>query len=315
MRAPPALDSLRRAPLVVSAFFLVLILSGCDLSPAATGSKSPPEIGPVTNYPARGVVQSIPAGAKSVVIRHEAIKGYMDAMTMPFDVRDSAEISGVKPGDIVEFRLRVSETEGWIDQVRRVGFASNSPVAEAPRTPEIPVDGPLSPGDPVRNFTMTNELGRAFQLSDFRGRAVAVDFIFTRCPYPAFCPLLSRNFAAVQRGIVEGSGPLTNARLISISFDPANDTPAVLAAYGRGYHQSAPVWTLASGDMTAIANLAVGFGLFFSPNAAPAQQNHNLRTAVIDPEGRLVRLFIGNEWTPEDLVRSLDKAARGEKEP
>lgn len=226
---------------------------------------------------------------------------------MPFEVRDPRELVGLKPGDKVDFQLHVTATAGWADHFVVVTNTATAGAPAPPPAPE-PAVGPLSPGDLVPDYPLTNQLGRAFQLGEFRGHAVALDFIFTRCPYPTFCPLLSRNFAAAQKRLAADPG-LANCRLLSISFDPAHDTPERLRDYGVAYHQDPGLWTLATGELPVLVRLAGHFGLYFSANAEPAAQNHNLRTVVLDPKGRVARVFIGNEWSPDELVEELRKAS------
>ena len=143
----------------------------------------------ITNYSVRGVVRELKADGKTVIIRHEDIPGFMPAMTMPFAVKDVSELKGLASGDTVEFRMRVTGTDGWIDQIKRQDpIPTSTAPLESPSVNVLPNVPILSPGDDVPDYTLTNQLGKQFQLSDFRGRTLAVTFIFTRCPFPTFCP-------------------------------------------------------------------------------------------------------------------------------
>jgi protein SCO1/2 len=289
--------------------------SGCRRDGAGGGAGNPG--GPVTNYTVRGVIQGIHPAERSVVIKHEAIPDYMMAMTMPFSVRDTNELRGLQRGDGVRFRLNVTAEDGWIDQVRVETPAPPAPIAPAVTPPEVAKQGytavaevpELKLGDPVPDYVLTNQLGRSFKLSDFRGKALAFTFIFTRCPYPDFCPRMSSGFTRTMRSLRDKPGAATNWHLLSVSFDPAYDTPTTLAEYGRRYGYDPEWWSLASADVGAIANLGLHFGMVFTQGAVPVEQNHKLRTVVLDTRGRLAAVFVGNAWTAPELVEALEKAA------
>lgn len=186
-------------------------------------------------YTVKGVVQSVQPGRRQVEIRHEEVPGFMPAMTMPFDVKDTNELAGLEPGQAVTFRLTVGDTEAWIDQIRKLGVSSTgSPPAARPATRIAREVEPLAPGDPLPAYQLTNQLGKAFSTADFKGQAVALTFLFTRCPYPTFCPKMTAGFQAAQQTLLTSRPALTNWHLLAISFDPEYDTPAVLQAYTRG---------------------------------------------------------------------------------
>lgn len=294
--------------------FLGLCLVGCRPSPPAA-SETPQESS-ITNYFVRGVVKSLKPEQREVVIQHEEIPGYMMAMTMPFAVRDPKELSGIHPKDAVEFRMRVTEKDAWIDQIRvttpakPTAPASPGPTTNAPSAfrvlPNVPE---LKPGDLVPDYAFTNQLGHPIRLSQFRGQALAVTFIFTRCPYPLFCPRMSDALAQVQERLKTQAQSPTNWHLLSISFDPEYDTPSTMEAYGKRWKNDPNRWSLATGSMDAIEPFAVSVGLYFGRGVAIGDQNHNLRTLVISPSGKLVKVFVGNEWTPQELAEALVSAA------
>ncbi len=293
--------------------FVLLVAWGCS---PKTNAPAPTVSSSITNYTVRGLVKSLKRPEREAVIRHEEIPGYMPAMTMPFTVRESRELEGVDPGDSVEFRLRVTENDGWIDQVKIVAKAdpaTRKPAATNPPAPAatnaafrvLPNVPELSPGDTVPDYAFTNQLGQALRLASFRGQALAVSFIFTRCPFPLFCPRMSERFAEVQTAFAAQKTQSTNWHLLSITFDPEFDTPAVLKAYGQRWKADPQHWTLATGGFDQIEPFATSVGLYFGRGVSIADQNHNLRTLVIGPDGRLVQVFRGNEWTAEELVQSL----------
>ena len=305
---------------ILPVFFFLFALAfatGCD-SPASRRMESTESATQesITNYTGRGVIRSLGADGKSVVIKHEAISNYMDAMTMPFPVRTPSVLKGLVPGDSVTFRLRVTATDGWVDQIERT--PSNSfPVASpalptnsesstpGPEIRQVPVVAVISPGEVVPNYAFTNQLGAAFDLASLRGQVVVLDFIFTRCPFPDFCPRLSRNLSALQKRLKESPPLTTNCHLVSLSFDPRFDTPERLTNYGKAYGADAALWSLSVASMDTVERLAGHFVLYFARDVEPAQQNHNLRTVVIDRQGRLVKVFKGNQWTVDELAEAV----------
>lgn len=240
-----------------------------------------------------------------VIIQHEAIPGFMVAMTMPFQVKTTNELAGVKVGDAVSFRLLVTEDESWIDHIATLGTAASSPVLELPVAPAvIPAVG--SKRHPLLDYAFTNELGQPVRLGEFRGQALAITFIFTRCPIPDYCPRLSKNFEEAVRKLRSMPSAPTNWHFLSVSFDPEFDTPAVLKAYGQRYDYDPRYWSFLTGPKEQIAELArlseVKFereGFFF---------NHNLRTLIIDPTGQLRMNFpIGGDLA-DAIVGEILKA-------
>ena len=296
----------------ILAALLAVVLPACKPDSPASSSVSGESI---TNYLTRGVVVSLASAERKVVIRHEEIPGYMMAMTMPFEVRDTQELKELHPGDGVEFRLRVTEKDGWIDQVRVISNAVAPATATAPATnasapsfrvlPNVP---DLTPGSEVPNYSFTNQLGNRFDLASFRGQALAVTFIFTRCPFPTFCPRVSDHFGQVQRHLLAAKNGPTNWQLLSLSFDPAYDTPKTMLEYGKRWKAEPSHWTLATGGFDQIEPFTVSVGLYFGRDVEVANLNHNLRTLVIGTDGKLKQVFQGNEWTPAELAAALTQA-------
>jgi protein SCO1/2 len=176
----------------------------------------------VTAYEVKGVLKEIRANGWKALIDHEDIPGYMEAMTMLLDVKDTNDLSAVRPGDSIQFRMLVTETDGWIDRVRRIGTNSapastNAPAAKASDLKFAEVKQ-VEVGDMLPDCILTNQAGRQIRLSDFRGKALAFTFIFTRCPFPVYCPRMNNNLGGAQKQLSELKGN-TNWHLLSISFD------------------------------------------------------------------------------------------------
>jgi protein SCO1/2 len=268
----------------------------------------------------RGVVMELFPDSKTIKIKHEEIPGYMPAMTMPFEVRDAKELLGLKPGDAVEFRMIVTDKEGWIDQIKKTDGPS---MLAAPANGNLPSRStirvardvePLNVGDTVPNYTFTNELGQAVSLDQFKGRAIAITFIFTRCPFPDFCPRMSNNFKeAYDKLRAMPNGP-RNWHLLTLSFDPEFDSPAVLRGYAQRYSADPAYWNFLTGSLVEIDAIAEQFGLVF-PRSADGGFDHNMRTAVIDTRGKVQSILVGNKWTSDELVGEISKAAKARPPP
>jgi len=262
----------------------------------------------------RGVVREVKADGKTAVIYHEEIPNYMEAMTMPFRARDPKELSELKPGDEIHFRFVVAELESWIDRVTKTGrvvTGTNSATTNAPTRRDFRTVRDVEPlriGDPLPNYPLTNQLGRAFGLHDFKGRGVAITFIFTRCPVPDFCPRMSNRFADAQKKLLATSGAPKNWHFLSVTFDVDRDTPEVLKSYAERLTYDPARWTFATGALIEVDALTEQFGLVFPRDGTVF--NHNLRTVVVDATGRVQRVFLGNEWKADELVAELTKAAQ-----
>jgi len=260
------------------------------------------------HFVVQGQIISIAANRREATVKHEDIKGLMPAMTMPYRVQDSTLLDGLAPGDLIKARLVLVSNDAYLDQVLKIGQAPlETPPAEAPAASsgfEL-----LNPGDAVPEVTLVDQDGRKRPFSSFKGRTVALTFIYTRCPMPTFCPLMDRNFAAVQR-MLKQDPSLADARrgvhLVSISFDPLTDTPPVLKKHAQTLDADPKTWTFLTGDRDEVDKFASRFGVSVARSLSDARDiTHNLRTAIIDPSGKLVKVYTGNEWTPEQLVADL----------
>jgi protein SCO1/2 len=292
-------------------FGAAMLVTSCDRGPSGTGSSSEVEAKPGTNrqaYEVKGLIVALKPGEKSVEIKHEAIPGYMPAMTMPFDVKDTNELAGLAPGESVIFRLTVTDMEGWIDQIRKTGAAAtNSLPTNAPVRLARDVE-PLQVGDPLPEYHFVNQFGHAISTKHYNGQALAITFLFTRCPFPTFCPRMANNFQEVQQKLLAIPGGPTNWELLTISFDPDFDKPEVLKAYAQSHQYNPEHWSFATGELIDVTAIGEQFGLAFWKDPS-GSINHNLRTAVIAADGRVRKVFEGNEWKSDELVQEMVKAA------
>ena len=248
-------------------------------------------------YEVKGVVREVNPAENSLTIEHENIPGFMPAMTMSFAVKDPTLLREVAVGDRVKFRLAVTVTDSWIAGIAKI------PGSIDPSTASVkPSDlSALDPGQVVPNFVLTDQDGRTIQLQDYRGQAVMVTFIFTRCPLPNYCPLMSRNFSVLQEQLHK-QYPV-KVHLLSVSFDPVHDTPAVLKEYAKKFEADPNDWSFATSTPAQIKSVAELFGLTYEMQGGSI--THNLRTVLIDPNGRLVHVWKGNTWQLAEVTNMI----------
>jgi len=265
------------------------------LSPALPGAEK------VQSYQVRGVIRELRPEKKEMIIKHETIPGYMEAMVMPFTVRDAKSFKQVAPGDTVIFTLRVTDTEDWMENVKVITRGKTA-VSASKAVSDV------KPGTrlPLKGIRLLDQDGREFDLGEIKGKAVALTFFFTRCPFPKMCPLLAAKFTAAQKLLV--SADAKNTLLISVSIDPENDRPEVLRLYARTHQVNPAYWRLATGDLKSITQLALLCGVNFWEEKGLV--NHSLRTLVIGPDGKVRRVLADNEWSAEELVQALVGASK-----
>jgi len=264
------------------------------------------------SYPARGVVVKIAPDFSRVTIHHQAIPGYMMEMTMDFSVKNTNELSGISPGDEITFTLVVGKNDEWVENIHRIGYSAETTTngMSMPMNMSGDMTMPfLKPGDLLPDYLLTAEDGKQIRLSDFRGRALAFTFFFTRCPLPDYCPRMNNNFEATRKILLADTNAPTNWQFLSISFDPGFDTPEVLANYASVYRgDDTNHWLFASAPTNVLADVAGRLDLMIVQQGNNI--SHNLRTVVLDAHGGLYRLFDGNQWTPQQLADAMREAAR-----
>jgi protein SCO1/2 len=251
------------------------------------------------------VIEQITPNRSQVTIHHETIPGYMMEMTMDFPVNRPDELKGLVPGDRVVFTLVVEPDRDWVKDFHRIGHIDPN---DGMRVDFNPAPR-LKPGDPMPDGELVTEQGRPIHLSDFRGKVVALTFFFTRCPLPNYCPLMNRNFAQTRSLLLADPKAPVNWQFLSISFDSEFDQPQTLSSYAKFYRgDDASRWLFAAAPPATLAQLAPAVGLVIM--AQGPSISHNIRTVVVDPQGRLYRQFNDNLWTPRQLADAIVNASR-----
>jgi protein SCO1/2 len=254
-------------------------------------------------YELHGQILAVRPESREVLIKHDDIKNFMPGMTMPFRVRDARMLDGKSPGDLVTARLMVGANEAWLATLDKTGVGP----LDAPATiPPAAFVRPLQPGDAIPDTTLTDQDGQPVSIAQWRDKAVVVTFIYVRCPLPEFCPLMDRRFVELQRAIRADDQLARRVRLLSVSFDPDQDTPGALTSHASQVGADSAIWRFATAPRDVVDRFAASFGVNVI-READGTITHNLRTAVIDLHGRLVRIHDSTQWTAAQILDDLER--------
>jgi protein SCO1/2 len=305
MRLCVRLRSIRFA--LVAAITLILggFVAGChrsaDKSSAAVTTK---------RYPMRGVVVELVQANSSIVLKHESIPGFMEAMTMAYRLNDPSVMSELHPGDKITATLLVDEDSAGPTNMRLTDIVIIAQ-ARPDYKPTVQYHEP-APGDVVPDFVLLNQSDKKISLKQFRGKVLLMTFIYTRCPLADYCPRMSRNFAEIDKALSGDAAVYAKTHLLSISFDPTYDTPKVLRSYGGAYtgrytQESFTHWDFAAPSADEMAKMEQFFGLGVTPGDDGTLQ-HSLSTLVIGKDGKVVAFYPTNDWTTADVIAQIRKA-------
>lgn len=269
---------------VAAAALAFLLVAGCS-------------DGGAKRYEAVGVVEDVRPQDHQVLIAHEDIPGLMPAMTMNFEIPDPELAARLEPGNVIDF---VIEFDG---RSYRVVEAQVRDHVE-PREGYARLGNKLLRADPAPDFELIDQDGNALGLADLRGRAVLLDFVYTRCPGP--CPILTGLHADVQRSLPPEARD--RVHFVSISLDPVHDTPDVLRAYAKARGADLSDWSFLTGEPGAVEQVvrAYGVGSLRKPDG---EIDHVVATFLIDGQGRIVRRYLGLEHEVEEIRRDLLEVA------
>jgi len=301
-RNSPLNSSLPRLALCLCALlaFSVACNRGPSQPSAATGQPA------AKRYSLKGRVVSVDKNAGTANIDNEPIAGFMDAMIMPYTIKPPSRLDQLQPGDSITADVVVESDKYWLENVKVTGH-SQSPAAKPAASVHIP-----TPGDPVPDFKLINQNGKNISLHQYRGQTLLLTLIYTRCPFPDFCPRVSHEFAAIDRQVQADPARYGKTHLLSVSFDPVHDTPKVLRAYGfssAGSKDSALFthWEFSTIPTAELPEFADYFALTYKEEGGLI--THSLSTAVISPDGKIFRWYHGADWRASDLLLDIAAAA------
>lgn len=290
--------------------FLVLALcfiTGCHKSSTSGPAASTASVTQKT-FTIRGTVVS--TDAASVTLDGENVPGFMDAMTMPYKLKDPSVASELHPGDRITATILADQDDGGFHNVlldNIVVIAQARPDYKPPVQYHVP-----AAGDVVPNFKLLNQSGRTIDFAQFKGKVLLITFVYTRCPLADFCVRMSRNFADIDKVLAADPAVYAKTHLLSISFDPSYDTPKVLRSYGGAYTGRYTKETFTHWDFAAPSEKELpAMTQFFNVGVTPGDSKtltHSLSTVLIGKDGKIVAWYPNNEWQPVDVVAAMKKA-------
>jgi protein SCO1/2 len=269
----------------------VLAVSGC-------GSQAPQ----ARRFQLKGTVVQVDKSQNHLVVDHEEIKGFMGAMTMPYPIADPKDLDRLSPGDQITADVVASTTEIHLENIVVVKKSDGKTPPPGARLQ------PSNQGPPVPDFTLVNQDGKRIRVQQYRGKSVLLTFIYTRCPLPDYCPLMSHNFAEIEKALAKSPDLYAKTRLLSISFDSQFDTPEILRKYARQFvsdrgPRTYEHWEFATIPAAEKADVTKFFDVFIS--GQEGQITHSMSTAIISPGGRVYKTYSSNDWKPTDALTDL----------
>ncbi|HWE50997.1 MAG TPA: SCO family protein [Bryobacteraceae bacterium] len=280
------MKSVLKLRLVLAAFAL---LAGCG----GSGPK---------HYALRGRV--LTKSPDQLTVSHEDIPGFMPAMTMAYAVKDAAGFQKVEEGDAIAADLVADQKQNpWLEHLVVTDSSGRDTIHNT-------TADDLEPGSEIPDVELVNQDGKKIHLGAFKGKAVLITFIYTRCPFPTFCPLLSNEFASLHRELLKTPGDYKKTHLVSVSLDPSFDTPAVLRKYGLSYLRDDPAgfehWDFVATAPADLKKLAAAFGLTYFEK--DNQITHSLRTVLLAPDGTVEKIWSGNQYRKDEILDSMRQA-------
>ncbi len=258
-------------------------------------------------YSVRGKVVSTNAATGEVTLEADEIKGFMDAMTMPYKLKTPAILSELHPGDVITGKLLVGGdgADPLLDEI--VVVAQARPDYVPPTQYHVP-----TAGDAVPDFKLLDQDGKEVSIGQFKGKVLLLTFIYTRCPLADYCVRMSRNFAEIDKALSANPALKEKTHLLSISFDPAYDKPAVLRSYGGAYtglysKETFRHWTFAAPGRSELPKMTS----FFDVGVTQGEKGtltHSLSTVVVGADGKVLAWYPSNDWKPEDVIEVVKKA-------
>ena len=257
------------------------------------------------HYELRGKVLAKNGAISQLTVDHEDIPGFMPAMTMEYAVKDPQGMREVEPGDRITADVVVeNKTEYWLEHLHVTDQSGRGSVTATK-------PGELHAGEDVPDVPLVNQDGKTLHLADFKGKAVLLTFIYTRCPFPTMCPLISSKFAEVHEELARNPSVYAGTHLVSVSLDPNYDKPPVLRKYGLAYMKEGAAgfanWDFVSTSPADLSRLATAFNLVYF--VQDNQISHSMTTILFARDGTVKQTWPGNEWKVADAVAAVEDAA------
>ncbi len=283
-------------------------IGGCHSNPKEKGGSNA-AASSEKQYAVRGKVISVYAKDGVISLDTEEIPGFMEAMTMAYTLQNPSIATELHPGDTITAQLHIGAQGAVLSDIDIVHQAMLN--VKPTRLYHVP-----QPGDTVPDFKLRNQSGREIDLRQFRGKVLLLTFIYTRCASSQFCPLMSRNFSKVDKMLAADPELYAKTHLLSVSFDPKYDTPAVLRSYGAAYtgrytKENFAHWDFAAPSMAELPSILNWFDVGVTSADGKILQ-HSVSTAVIGPDGRIRYWYPTNTWTPQRIFQNVRQVLTSE---
>jgi protein SCO1/2 len=292
--------------LALPCFLILLTFSvACNRNKSQSSSTGAPS--GAKHYALTGKVISIDKQTGTAIIDNQPIEGFMDKMIMAYPFKPPTVLDQLQPGDSITADVVVAEPgKYWLENVEVTGHSK--PPADKPNaTMHIP-----TAGEEVPDFKLVNQDGKRISLRQYRGQTLLLTLIYTRCPFPDFCPRVSHEFAAINREVLAHQDRYGKTHLLSISFDPAHDSPKILRAYGFSCADSKDPalfnrWEFSAIPQPELPAFADYFALTYKEEGGLI--THSLSTAVISPDGKIFKWYHGADWQASELLDDIAAAS------
>jgi protein SCO1 len=291
---------------VVGIVAMVLMMAGCRKTAAPLAATQ--------HYAMRGKIVSVDATAGRVELNGETVPGFMEAMTMEYKLADPTVASELHAGDVITATLLCENDSAGPVNLRLTDIVVVAQ-AKADYVPKVQYHEPVA-GDAVPDFSLVNQARKKISLGQFKGKVLVMTFVYTRCPLADYCPRMSRNFAAIDKDLSGDKKLYAATHLLSVSFDPAYDTPKVLKSYGeavtgRYTQETFGHWDFAAPGADEVGKVEQWFGLGVTPGDGGASGTwaHSLSTLVIGKDGKVVAFYATNDWSVGEVEAAVKKAA------
>jgi protein SCO1/2 len=277
---------------------------GCHETPVKAGriDVGPESVGPT--YRLRGVVLGKSSKMQEITVHQQVIRDFEPAMNEVYRIGDTRLFNRLNPGDQISGKV-IPSSDGIVNGLEDVAIISRP--GEAVETMLPPHR--LLLGEDVPQIPMVDQDGRTVEFASYSGKTILITFIDSKCTDD--CPILSRRFERINSLLAADGKAYAVSHLISISIDPAADTPPVLRKYGLSYLDGKASgfshWEFTDATPANLKRLATAFGVVYRENHGDI--DHNMQTALIGPDGKLVQVWGGDEWNPSELAKAVEKVA------
>lgn len=276
---------------------MIAALSSCKSDTRSTAFQIKHDDAAAHHY-LKGKIVSLDVPHRKVTIAHGNIANYMPGMTMPFAVENPSELANLQPGDEIEADLEVLNSVAYLHSIDVTKAANGQPTAKpaAEHYPQV--------GEAAHDFHLTTQSSRPVSLANYRGKPLLVDFIYTRCPLPQFCPLLNVKFAEVAHALQNDPSGYPPAQLLSVTIDPEHDTVPVLKDFSTHFDAiKGGNWNFATGTPQQVHDFASNMGLDYWPESG--QVVHSVVVYLIAKDGKIAKIWYGNDWKTQEALDAI----------